>query len=148
MKTTINLEDYSFSGKNNPKFQISDDKVNKLVRVVEINRAEFAFDIDMIAIKATTYFIDPTLEIIIFTQPTTVEKLEWNIIKGDFTTKIDENLQPIPNPDYDELQDVSIENYPYILTDSYFQFKEFMVRLNEPLLDLFISSNDIKNLYD
>ena len=148
MKTPINLADYQFSAKNNPLFQISDDPINKLVRVIEINRAEFAFDIDMIMIKATTYYIDPVLKIIVFTQPTTCEKKDWSIIKGENTIKIDENLQPIENPDFDEEQEVSPENYPYILTDSYLQFKEIMVNLNEPILNFFISSNDSKNLFD
>ena len=54
MKTLINLSDYSFSGKNNPLYQISDHPTNKLVRVIEIDRAEMLFDIDLIGIRGTT----------------------------------------------------------------------------------------------
>lgn len=148
MKTTINLADYQLSAKNNPLFQISDDPTNKLVRVIELNRAEFAFDIDLITIKATTHYINPDLKIVIFTAPTLVERKDWNIVKGKLTTKIDSNLQPIANPDYNAEAETSQENYPYLLVDSYEQFKEISVGQYQPILDFFISSNDAKNLFD
>ncbi len=148
MKTTINLADYQLSAKNNPLFQISDDPTNKLVRVVEINRAEFAFDIDLIAIKATTHYINPELKIVVFTAPTLVEAKDWDIVRGETIIKVDENLQPVSNPDYDAEQETSPENYPYVLVDAYEQFKAISVGQYQPILDLFINSNDAKNLFD
>lgn len=148
MKTTINLENYTFSGKNNPLYQISDDPVNGLVRVIEINRVEFALDIDMISIKATTYYIDSTREIIVFNKRTLVENADWDIIKGDKTIQIDAEWNPIPNPDFVEGEEVTPENYPYLLTDAYVQFKDIAVALNTPVLEMFILSNDEKGVYN
>lgn len=148
MKTTINLEDYTFSEKCNPLYQISDHPTNKLVRVIEINRAEMQFDIDLINIGATTYYINPELGVVVFTEQTKLEGKEWHIVKNEFTIKVDENLLPIPNADYDEAIPVSKENYPYELVDAYDQFKEILVRLNTPMLEMFIDSNDEKGLYD
>ncbi|AYO58176.1 hypothetical protein CO230_08615 [Chryseobacterium sp. 6424] len=148
MKTPIELTEYQFSGKNNPLYQISDHPVNKLVRVIEINRAEFMFDIDIISIKSTTHFIDPVLKIVVFSQPTMVEQKPWDIVKGDQTIEIDDDIQPVPNPDFNDELPVSPANYPYMLTDSYEQFKRLSIQLNKPLLDLFIDSNDQKALFD
>lgn len=148
MKTTINLEDYTFSGKDNPLYQISDHPTNKLVRVIEIDRAEMLFDIDLISIRATTYYINPDLKVVVFKEETLLEKKQWDIVKNEMTIKVDENLIPIPNADYDEETPVSKENYPYELVDAYDQFKEILVRLNTPMLEMFIDSNDQKGLYD
>ena len=90
MKTTINLSDYSFSGKNNPLYQISDHPTNK----------------------------------------------------------VDETLTPIPNTEYNSEIPVSPENYPFELVDAYDQFKEILVQLNAPILEVFINSNDEKKLFD
>ena len=148
MKTTINLSDYSFSGKNNPLYQISDHPTYKLVRVVEINRAEMLFDIDLISIGATTYYINPKLKVVVFQEDTKLEDKQWHVVKNEFTIKVDENLAPIPNPDYDENLPTSPENYPFELVDAYDQFKEILVRLNTPVLEVFINSNDDKKLFD
>lgn len=148
MKTQINLADYQFSGKNNPLFQISDSPVNKLVRVIEVNRAEFLLDIDLIPIHGITYYIDAILKIVVFSEPTKVMKEDWNIIKGDFTIKVDDNLVPVDNPDFIPELEVSPENYPYLLVDAYDQFKAIALRLNTPILELFIASNDSKQLFD
>lgn len=148
MKTTINLSDYSFSGKNNPLYQISDHPTNKLVRVVEINRAEMLFDIDLISIGATTYYINPELKVVVFQEDTKLEGKQWNVVKNEFTIKVDENLVPIPNPDYDEDLPTNPENYPFELVDAYDQFKEILVQLNAPVLEVFVNSNDQKGLYD
>ena len=148
MKTTINLSDYSFSGKINPLYQISDHPTNKLVRVIEINRAEMLFDIDLIGIRATTYYIDPKLKVVVFKEDTKLEGKQWNVVKNEFTIKVDENLTPIPNPDYNEEVPVSPENYPCELVDAYKQFKEILVKLNTPVLEVFINSNDEKKLFD
>lgn len=148
MKTTINLEDYTFSEKNNPLYQISNHPTNKLVRVIEIDRAEMFFDIDLISIGATTYFINPTLGVVVFKEETLLEGKQWNIVKNEFTIKVDENLIPIPNADYDEGIPTSSENHPFELVDAYDQFKEILVRLNAPVLEVFINSNDDKKLFD
>lgn len=148
MKTTINLSDYIFSGKNNPLYQISDHPTNKLVRVVEINRAEMLFDIDLISVGATTYYINQELKVVVFKENTLLEGKQWNVVKNEFTIKVDENLAPIPNPDYDEDLPTSPENYPFELVDAYDQFKEILVQLNAPVLEVFINSNDEKGLYD
>ena len=148
MKTTINLSDYTFSGKNNPLYQISDHPTNKLVRVVEIDRAEMLFDIDLISIGATTYYINPELKVVVFKEETKLEGKQWNVVRNEFTIKVDENLVPIPNPDYKEEAPVSPENYPFELVDAYAQFKEILVQLNTPVLEVFINSNDEKKLFD
>lgn len=148
MKTTINLNDYQFSGKNNPLYQISDHPTNKLVRVVEINRAEMLFDIDLISIRATTYYINPELKVVVFKEETKLEGKQWNVVKNEFTIKVDENLTPIPNPNYEEGTPVSPENYPFELVDAYEQFKDILVKLNTPILGMFINSNDEKGLYN
>ena len=148
MKTTINLSDYSFSGKGNPLYQISDSPNNKLVRVVEINRAEMLFDIDLISIGATTYYINPELKVVVFKEDTKLEGKKWNVVKNEFTIWVDENLIPIPNPDYNEEVPVSPENYPFELVDAYDQFKGILVRINTPVLEVFINSNDDKKLFD
>lgn len=149
MKTTINLQDYQFSGKNNPIFQISDDPVNKLVRVIEINRAEYLLDIDVIVLRATTYYINPELKIVVFKDETKVEKKPWDIVKNDYTIKIDlETFEPVPNAEFDKTQEVSKENYPYELTDAFQQFKAISVNLLMPMLTMFIASNDNKKLFD
>ena len=148
MKTTTNLEDYNFSGKNNPLYQISDHPTNKLVRVIEINRAEMLFDIDLISIGATTHYINPELKVIVFKENTLLQNKQWDIVKNEFTIKVDENLTPIPNPNYEEGTPVSPENYPFELVDAYEQFKEVLVQLNAPVLEVFINSNDEKGLYD
>ena len=148
MKTTINLTDYQFSGKDNPLYQISDHPTNKLVRVVEINRAEMLFDIDLISIGATTYYINPELKVVVFKEETKLEGKQWNVVKNEFTIKVDENLTPIPNSNYNEEVPVSPENYPFELVDAYDQFKEILVQLNAPVLEVFINSNDEKGLYD
>ena len=148
MKTTINLEDYTFSSKDNPLYQISDHPTNKLVRVIEINRAEMLFDIDLISIGATTYYINPELKVVVFQEDTKLEGKQWNVVKNEFTIKVDENLIPIPNPDYNEEVPVSPENYPFELVDAYDQFKGTLVRINTPVLEVFINSNDDKKLFD
>lgn len=148
MKTTIKLEDYTFSGKNNPLYQISDHPVNKLARVIEINRAEMLFDIDLIAITATTYFIDSGLGIIVFKEPTLIENSNWNIVKGELTIKLDENLAPVDNPDYDSELPESEENYIYELVDVYDQFKTILVGLNMPVIESSIEANDTKGLFN
>ena len=148
MKTTINLKDYNFSGKGNPLYQISDHPTNKLVRVVEINRAEMLFDIDLISIGATTYYINPELKVVVFKENTLLEGKQWNVVKDEFTIKVDENLVPIPNPNYIEEIPVSPENYPFELVDAYEQFKDILVKLNTPILEMFINSNDEKGLYN
>lgn len=149
MKTQINLQDYQFSGKNNPLFQISDDPVNKLVRVIEINRAEYLLDIDMMSIKGTTYYINPELKIVVFATSTEVNKKPWDIVKGDQTIKIDEKYQPIPNPDFDKSKPVSkTDNYPYMLTDAFEQFKTLSINLLSPMLTMFVAANDNNKLFD
>ena len=148
MKTTINLSDYTFSGKNNPLYQISDHPTNKLVRVIEINRAEMLFDIDLISIGATTYYINPELKVVIFKEDTKLEGKQWNVVKNELTIKVDEDLTPIPNPNYNEEDSVSPENYPFELVDAYDQFKDILVKLNTPILEMFINSNDQKGLYN
>ena len=148
MKTTINLSDYSFSGKNNPLYQISDHPTNKLVRVVEINRAEMLFEIDLISIGATTYYINTELKVVVFKENTLLEGKQWNIVKNELTIKVDETLTPITNPNYNEAVPVSPENYPFELVDTYDQFKEILVKLNTPVLEVFINSNDDKKLFD
>ena len=148
MKTTINLSDYSFSGKNNPLYQISDHPTNKLVRVVEINRAEMLFEIDLISIGATTYYINTELKVVVFKENTLLEGKQWNIVKNELTIKVDETLTPITNPNYNEEVPVSPENYPFELVDAYDQFKEILVKLNTPVLEVFINSNDDKKLFD
>lgn len=148
MKTTINLEDYTFSGKNNPLYQISDHPVNKLARVIEINRAEMLFDIDLIGIRATTYYINPELKVIVFKENTLLENKQWDIVKDELTIKVDETLTPIPNTEYNSEIPISPENYPFELVDAYAQFKQVLVALNTPVLEVFISSNDSKGLYD
>ena len=148
MKTPINLSDYTFSGKNNPLYQISDHPTNKLVRVIEINRAEMLFDIDLISIGATTHYINPELKVVVFQEDTKLEDKQWNVVKNEFTIKVDENLVPIPNPDYNENIPTSPDNYPFELVDTYDQFKEILVKLNTPVLEVFINSNDDKKLFD
>lgn len=148
MKTTINLSDYNFSGKNNPLYQISDHPTNKLVRVIEINRAEILFDIDLISIGATTHYINPELKVVVFQEDTKLEGKQWNVVKNELTIKVDETLTPIPNPNYEEGTPVSPENYPFELADAYDQFKEILVRLNTPILEVFVNSNDQKKLFD
>ena len=148
MKTTINLSNYTFSGKNNPLYQISDHPTNKLVRVIEINRAEMLFDIDLISIGATTYYINPELKVVIFKEDTKLEGKQWNVVKNELTIKVDEDLTPIPNPNYNEEDSVSPENYPFELVDAYDQFKDILVKLNTPILEMFINSNDQKGLYN
>ena len=148
MKTTINLSDYSFSGKNNPLYQISDHPTNKLVRVIEINRAEMLFDIDLISIRATTYYINLELKVIVFKENTLLQNKQWDIVKNELTNKVDETLTPIPNTEYNSEIPVSPENYPFELVDAYDQFKEILVQLNTPVLEVFINSNAQKNLYD
>lgn len=148
MKTTINLSDYTFSGKGNPLYQISDSPNNKLVRVVEINRVEMLFDIDLISIGATTYYINPELKVVVFQGDTKLEGKQWNVVKNEFTIKVDEDLTPIPNPNYNEEDSVSPENYPFELVDAYEQFKEILVQLNTPVLEVFINLNDEKKLFD
>ena len=148
MKTPINLTDYQFSGKDNLLYQIPDHPTNKLARVIEINRAEFHFDIDLISIGATTYYIDPKLKVVVFKENTLLEGKQWNVVKNELTIKVDETLTPIPNPNYDEGVPVSPENYPFELVDAYDQFKEILVQLNTPVLEVFINSNAQKNLYD
>lgn len=149
-KTEINLNDYDFGAEDNPKFQISDSPVNKLVRVIEFDRAEYALDITMIGLRATTHYINPELGIIVYSEPTMVEKKDWNIMKGDTTIKIDhDTFQPIPNPDFDKTQPIDREtNYPYLLTDAYEQFKEISIKLLTPMLTLFVAGNDQKGLFD
>lgn len=149
MKTTINLNDYQFSGKNNPLYQISDHPTNKLARVIEINRAEMLFDIDLINIGATTYYINPILEVVVFNEQTILEGKQWNIIKNELTIKIDSEHNPIANENYNpELPINNPDNYPYGLVDAYDQFKEILVGLNTPILETFINSNDSKGLYN
>lgn len=148
MKTTINLSDYSFSGKNNPLYQISDHPTNKLVRVIEINRAEMLFDIDLIGIRATTYYINPELKVIVFKENTLLQNKQWDIVKNELTIKVDETLIPIPNTEYNSEIPISPENYPFELVDAYDQFKSILVRLNAPMLEMFINSNDEKGLYN
>ena len=149
-KTKINLSDYNFGTEDNPKFQISDCPVNKLARVIEINRSEYALDITMIGLRATTHYINPELGIIVYSEPTKVEKKEWNIMKGDRTIKIDhDTFQPIPNPEFDRTQPMDREtNYPYQLTDAYEQFKDISIKLLMPMLTLFIAGNDKSGLFD
>lgn len=148
MKSTINLTDYQFSGKDNPLYQISDHPTNKLARVIEINRAEMLFDIDLIAITATTYFIDSGLGIVVFKEPTLIENSNWNIVKGELTIKLDENLAPVENPDYDSELPESEENYMYELVDVYDQFKTILVGLNMPVIEASIEANDTKGLFN
>ena len=148
MKTIINLSEYTFSGKNNPLYQISDHPVNKLVRVIQIDRAEMLFDIDLIAIGATTYYIDPVLKVVVFKEQTKLEGKQWNIVKNEYTTKLDETFSPIVNTEYDSDVSISPENYPYILIDAYDQFKDILIGLNTPVLEMFINSNDERGLYD
>lgn len=148
MKTTINLQDYTFSGKNNPQFQISDDPITGFARVIEIDRAELLFDIDVISIKATTYFIDASRDIIVFKLPTLLDKKPWNIGKADLTLKVDNQLNYVQNPDYNVEEEVSPENYPYILVGAYDQFKEILINRVIDVLVKFVDGNDEKNLYD
>lgn len=148
MKTIINLSEYTFSGKNNPLYQISDDPTNKLVRVIEINRAEMLFDIDLIGIRATTYYIDSVLKVLVFKEQTKLEGKQWDIVRNEFTIKLDENFSPIVNSEYNSQLPINNENHPYILVDAYNQFKEILINLNTQILEIFINSNDEKGLYD
>lgn len=150
MKTAINLADYNFGAEDNPKFQISDSPVNKLVRVIEIKRAGYLMDIGMISIEATTHYINPELGIIVFSETTKVEQKAWNIMRGDLTIRVDENtFQPLPNADFDKTQPIDKEtNYPYQLTDAYEQFKDISIKLLMPMLTLFIAGNDKNGLFD
>lgn len=149
-KTEIRLEDYNFGPEDNPKFQISDSPVNKLVRVVEIKRAGYLMDIGMISIEATTHYINPELGIIVFCETTKVEQKAWNIMRGDQTIKVDEDtFQPLPNEEFDNTQPIDKEsNYPYQLTDAYEQFKDISIKLLMPMLTLFVAGNDQKGLFD
>lgn len=149
-KTEINLNDYNFGTEDNPKFQISDSPVNKLVRVIEIKRAGYLMDIGMISIEATTHYINPELGIIVFCETTKVEQKAWNIAKGDQTIKVNEDtFQPLLNEEFDKTQPIDKEsNYPYQLTDAYEQFKDISIKLLMPMLTLFIAGNDKNGLFN
>ena len=156
MKTEINLSDYVFGAK--PKLlkrQISDDPESGFARVIELQRAELLFDVDIIELKALTYFVDAENEKVLtkFTTPTLLEGKPWIIQRGEMTIKLDEEFEPIENPDFDETQEVSTENYPYILVDAYEQFSTILLSPDidkslAALYFMFVDSNDEKGLYD
>jgi hypothetical protein len=148
MKTQIKLADYKFSGKNNMLFQISDDPINKLARVIELDRVELLFDVDSIPIKGTTHYINAVLKVVVFKEETLVDGTAWNVVKGDFTVKLDEKINPVLNPDFNKELPISVENYPYVLIDAYEQFKGILIQLNGEILAKFVDLNDQKGLYN
>ena len=156
MKTQIDINSYIFS--NRPqllKRQISDDPDTGFIRVIELQRAELCFDIDLIQLHAKTYYINPINKKLIpqLTQKTINNGGRWEIAKGELTTKINENFEPIPNPDYNSNELESLENTKYLMVDAYEQFSSILLNpsiiISLPTLwFLFVDFDDEKELFN
>lgn len=156
MKTPIDINNYTFSSR--PKLlkrQISDDPDTGFIRVLELQRAELCFDIDLIQLHALTYYINPITKKLIpqLTQKTINDGGRWEIAKGELTTKIDENFELVPNPDYNPSKPESPENTQYLMVDAYEQFSSILLNpslvVSLPTLwFLFTDSDDEKGLFN
>lgn len=156
MKTPIDITNYTFSNKPNLlKKQISDDPDTGFIRILELQRTELCFDIDLIQLHALTYYINPINKKLLpqLTQKTLNDGGRWEIAKGKITTKIDENFEPVVNPDYNPQLPESPENSPYLLVDAYEQFSSILLNpslvVSLPTLwFLFTDSDDKKGLFN
>lgn len=149
MKTLINLDDYNF-GVRQLMQQISDDPNTGFARVIVNERTSILDDIQQIELNAKTYYINLTTNKIVpqMTHETISKGQRW-LVSNEYSVVVtDAAGTPIPNPDYDEEDSVSPENYPFELVDAYEQFKEILVQLNTPVLEVFINLNDEKKLFD
>ena len=127
MKTLINLDDYNF-GVRQLMQQISDDPNTGFARVIVNERTSILDDIQQIELNAKTYYINLTTNKIVpqMTHETLNKGVKW-IISNEYTVIVtDVQGVPILNPDYDENQEESESNYPYIKQPAYDRFALFL----------------------
>ena len=134
MKTLINLDDYNF-GVRQLMQQISNDPNTGFARVIVNERASILDDIQQIELFAKTYYINLVTNKIVpqMTHETVSKGQRW-LVSNEYSAVVtDAAGTPIPNPDYDEKQEESESNFPFLKQRAYDRFAEFLFSDTNPL---------------
>jgi hypothetical protein len=134
MKTPINLDDYDF-GKRQLLQQITDDPNTGFARVIVNERVSILDDIQQIELLSKTYYINLSTQKIVpqMTHETLSKGQRWLVSNEYSVVLTDAKGSPIANLDYDENQEESESNFPYLKQRAYDRFAEFLFSDTNPL---------------
>ena len=150
MKTEINLENYDF-GKARLVHQISDEPVTGFARVIVVWGAEINSRAEFIKIESEMFHIDATVEKVVKQMtifPVLNEGKKWIIQNDTEVVKLDSNLNPVPNPDFNDEEEVSDDNFPYLKEPSFDMYARLCFEALTPLLLKGIDNDDNNGCFD